>query len=113
MAKKDIIGRVIIPEEIYKEVGASIFENLTYNPYFFYSAPGKIGITIDDNRAFTKLHPHLGICDYNRISHSIYLPENVECILGSQEFFFTIDVSSKPAILYINSIRNLKTSNNS
>lgn len=113
MAKKDIIGRVIIPGEIYEEVGACIFENLMYKPYFFYSAPGKIGITIDDGRAFTKLHPHLGICDFKHIEYSIYLPENVECILGSQEFFFTIDVSSKPAILYINSIENLKIANNS
>lgn len=47
MAKKDITGRVIIPEEIYEELGSSIFENLMYKPYFFYSDTGKIGITID------------------------------------------------------------------
>lgn len=41
MAKKDLIGRVIIPGEIYEEVGVSIFENIMYKPYFFYSDLGK------------------------------------------------------------------------
>lgn len=103
MAKKDENGRVVIPKEIYKQVGIIFSDMKNFKPYFFFNCLGEVGVTIDVGRDFPREYRHLGYCDFNEEDHSIYIPENVECAVGSKELFFTVDKNPTFPILYINS----------
>ncbi len=107
MAKKDENGRVIIPDEIYKKVGVIFTCEDDFKPYFFLNYLGEVGVTIDVGRNFPKEYRHLGDCDFREVDHSIYIPENVEFAIGSEDFFFSVDKNSTMPILYLNST-NLK-----
>lgn len=97
MAKKDSLGRVVIPEDIIEH--CSCFRD--------YSDGTVIHFGMNDNNQVFACLPHiiangnygyLGICTYDKSTHTIIIPENVEIVLGNGEDYF---FAEKSYMLYI------------
>lgn len=97
MAKKDNFGRVVIPEDIIEH--CSFLRD--------YSNGTVIHFGMDNNNQVLACLPHLmannnygylGICTYDKDTHTIQIPENVDIALGNGDDYF---FAEKSYMLYI------------
>lgn len=92
MAKKDENGRIVVPEDIVVTSTIFIATN-EFKPYFFLDNCGGVGIHVNVGCPYPEDIEFLGYCDFDKETHSILLPENVDCALGGfnvGEYFFSI-----------------------
>lgn len=100
MAKKDENGRIVVPEDIMKKSTVFIAPD-SFNPYFFLDNCGKVGITVNIGCDYPKDLDFLGYCNFDTDTHSILLPDNVDCALGGSnagEYFFSLKFFTHTAV---------------
>lgn len=105
MSKKDENGRILIPSDIVEQcvfLNDASFEK--YKLIFFINNLGEVGVEADlgkDLLSFPKDYKFIGICEYDRKTHLLTIPENVDAALGNgDEYFFATPIEGR-TILYI------------
>ena len=104
MAKKDDKNRVLIPDDIVKRCSFLKKEPLSKNEgfIFFLNNHDKVGITyIDIKCRFPSNFKFLGTCNYDKKTHKLYIPENVDAVLGDgEDYYFATSLKGRE-YLYI------------
>ena len=104
MAKKDVEGWVLIPEDIVKKCSFLKKEPTSKKEglIFFIDNHNKIGIAhIDSKTLFPGDFKFLGTCSYDKKTHMLHIPENVDIALGDgEDYYFATSITDKD-YLYI------------
>lgn len=99
MAKKDVEGRVVIPQDIVKKCSFLKKEPSSKKDgfIFFIDNHDKVGIAyIDQKSHLPGDFKFLGTCNYDKKTRTVIIPENVDTALGDgEDYYFATSITGK------------------
>lgn len=109
MAKKDNLGRVLIPADIVQK--CSFLSEKTPSIAFGMNSNNEVFVGLEFN--FQSFNcSYLGSCHYDEKTHTLFIPENVEIALGrGSEYYFAernqmLLIYKKPATLNLDKLKS-------
>lgn len=104
MAKKDDKNRVLIPDDIVEKCSFLKKEPPSKKEgfIFFLNNHDNVGITYVGGKCrFPGNFKFLGTCNYDKKTHKLYIPENVDIALGEGEDYYFATSLTGNEYLYI------------